>query len=416
MACSEDSSSNKQDADSGVREETDIYEDDIDLMDYFLVLWKHKLFIFLATFLPTLIIGTILFIYPRTYKVTYVYDVRGDVRDDVRDDVSNWNLNEKNFNVLQSRFYSEDNLNKIIDELRTHKLDEYVEKVRNFRIDTSTKFVEFEVSPLFIDFSKLNVTDPDQLETFRDMKTSLLNMTITGKPKEDLAKTALVIRNNFEEVLPLYLIREQLSTDIRRYNSKLANIENSKFSLEFALKNNTEMLAGLKKIDITALDEKGGDVVLQFDVGGRSQYLPLSYQIQAVESKIVELQGKISGDAVMYKYSKDLLGLSARMIAELNDKLSSEQSYSIELFNSFLADLTGDTEKQELKDFLASYIRKIENRISAGVPVSENPKICSIAKGTTKKIAIVFAIALMLSVFVAFLLEGLKQNKMRNEK
>ena len=65
---------------------------------------------------------------------------------------------------------------------------------------------------------------------------------------------------------------------------------------------------------------------------------------------------------------------------------------------------------------LASYIKKIENRISAGVPVSENPKICSIAKGTTKKIAIVFAIALMLSVFVAFLLEGLKQNKMRNEK
>ncbi len=412
MACSEDSSANRQDTDSGAREETDIYEDEINLMDYFLVLWKHKLFIFLATLLPTLIIGTILFIYPRTYKVTYVYDVR----DDVRDDVSNWNLNEKNFNVLQSRFYSEDNLNRLIDELRAHKLDEYAEKVRNFRTDASNKFVEFEVSPLFIDLSKLQVTDPGQFETFRDMKTSLLNMTITGKPKEELAKTALVIRSNFEEVMPLYLIQEQLSTDIRRYNSELANIESSKFGLELSLKNNTEMLAGLKKIDITALDKKVGDVILQFDVGGRSQYLPLSYQIQAVESKIVELQGKISGDAAMHKYSKDLLGLSARMIAELNDKLSSEQSYSIELFKSFLADLIGETEKQELKDYLASYIRKTENRISVSTPVSENPKIYSIAKGTVKKSGIVFVIALMLSVFAAFLLESLKQNKMRNEK
>jgi hypothetical protein len=130
----------------------------------------------------------------------------------------------------------------------------------------------------------------------------------------------------------------------------------------------------------------------------------------------VELQGKINGDAAIHKYYKDLLGLSARMIAELDDKLSSEQSYSIELFKSFLADLISELEKQELKDYLASYIKKIENRISASAPVSENPKIYSIAKGTIKKSAIVFAIASMLSVFAAFLLEGLKQNKMRNEK
>ncbi len=65
---------------------------------------------------------------------------------------------------------------------------------------------------------------------------------------------------------------------------------------------------------------------------------------------------------------------------------------------------------------MASYIKKIENRISVSAPVSKNPKIYSIAKGTIKKSAIVFAIASMLSVFAAFLLEGFKQNKMRNEK
>ncbi len=57
---------------------------------------------------------------------------------------------------------------------------------------------------------------------------------------------------------------------------------------------------------------------------------------------------------------------------------------------------------------LASYIKKIENRISVSVPVSKTPKISSIAKDTVKKSGIVFIVALMLSVFASFLLEGLK--------
>jgi len=69
-----------------------------------------------------------------------------------------------------------------------------------------------------------------------------------------------------------------------------------------------------------------------------------------------------------------------------------------------------------LKGYLNSYIKRIKNGISVSAPVSENPKISSIAKGTAKKSTIVFAVALMMSVFAAFLLEGFKQNKMRNGK
>ena len=58
---------------------------------------------------------------------------------------------------------------------------------------------------------------------------------------------------------------------------------------------------------------------------------------------------------------------------------------------------------------LASYIKKIENRISVSGPVSETPKISSTAKGTAKKSSVVFVVALMMSVFASFLLEGLKK-------
>jgi len=50
------------------------------------------------------------------------------------------------------------------------------------------------------------------------------------------------------------------------------------------------------------------------------------------------------------------------------------------------------------------------------IPLVERPNVYLVAKGTVKKSAIVFVIALMLSVFAAFLLEGFKQNEIRNEK
>ena len=103
--------------------------------------------------------------------------------------------------------------------------------------------------------------------------------------------------------------------------------------------------------------------------------------------------------------------MSAKIIAELNGKLSSDQNYTIELFRSFLADLIGEIEKQELKDYLASYIKKIENRVSVSVPVLKTPKTTLIAKGTVKKCGIVFAATFILSVFASFFREGIHKTR-----
>ena len=68
-------------------------------------------------------------------------------------------------------------------------------------------------------------------------------------------------------------------------------------------------------------------------------------------------------------------------------------------------------EKQELKDYLSSYVKGIENRIAVSTPVTEHPGIHAVPKGTVKIGGIVFAIAVMLSVFVSFLLEGLERSR-----
>ena len=420
MSSSEKDCSNKQAADNDVQGKASIYEDEINLIDYFLVLWKRKWFIFLGAVLPALIVGIVLLLLPRNYKETYVYDVKAVNVYDVRaanvynveaaNDLGGWDLDEKNYEMLLSRFYSEENLDKLIDKLQKNGLEKYVKQIGRSS-EQSGKLVEFEAVPPFLNLPKLNVTDPEQLNKIRSMKALLLKVTITNKSKDDIHKLSSVIRDNIENVLPLYITREQLSAYVKEYNNNLADIERNRFGLELSLNNVNEILAGFKKINAGVPGEKLDNIVLQFNVGEQSQYLPLSYQIQAAESRRIGLEGTIKANEENYTYYKDLLDLNNRIFAELNNRLSSE--YTMEQFKSFLTGLADSYEKPQLKDFLNYYIRRVEDRILASKPITEKPRIYPIAKGTAKKSGVVFVIALMLSVFAAFLLEGLEKNRAR---
>ncbi len=395
-------------------QENNVCEDEINLIDYFLVLWKYKWFVLLGSILPTLIVGLVLFFMPNRYEITYVYDVqgnvRGDVRDGVRDGISGWDLNEKNFSVFVSSFYSEENSNKIINKLRKNRLNEYGELLSNS--NGLLELLKFEPVPSYIDLSKVEITDPEQLEQFRKLTAQLLNVTIIGRskigrPKERLIKMASVVRENIEEVMPMYSIQREVINTINEYRAKMGDIEKSRFDIELDLKRNKAVLAKLKEIEVGVLDKTEDNVTLQFDVGSNSEYLPLKYQVQAAESQLIYLEKQIVMNEANYEYYKNLLALNEKLAEELTSNISSY--YTIQQFHSYLTELVASYETKELKDYLASYIKGIENRISVSVPVLENPKIYSIAKGTAKKSGIVFVIALMISVFVAFLGEGLKK-------
>jgi len=113
----------------------------------------------------------------------------------------------------------------------------------------------------------------------------------------------------------------------------------------------------------------------------------------------------------IYNYYKDLLALSEKLLAELKSKTSSY--YTIQQFRLVLIDLIDSYENKKLKDYLNSYIKKIENRISASAPITGKPSVFAVAKGTVKKIAIVFAILLMISISAAFLLEGIQKSQVK---
>ena len=414
---------------TSVPEKATIDADEINLIDYFRVLWKRKSLILLGSILPALIFGVILFLWPKMYKVTYTYDVKDqsvyDVKDqslydvenqslyDLREpsyDVSNWNLDEKNYNVLLSKFYSTGNINKIVGKLREKSLDRYAElidKAKN-REDLK-KFVDFEVLPSYVDLSKIKVIEVDKLERLRQLKALLLNMTIVARPNNDIGVIASVVRDNFENIIPVYLVAEHLKTDTRRRKANMADIEENKFVQELTLKTNKEALTKLKNVKTVLADESESRIALQFDISGKTEYLPIRYQVQAAESKIVDIEREISTNEAKYDYYRDLLALNEKLLTELKNNTSSY--YTIQQFQSFLAGLISSYEGKTLKDYLNSYIKKIENRIAVGVPITEKPKVCAVSKGTAKKSAIIFVVCLMISVFAAFLSEGLRETK-----
>ena len=392
------------------KENADIYEDEINLADYLLVLWKRKYLILLGSLIPALIVGLSLRFSPKSYKATYIYDVKDqsnyDVANEVLYEMTTRDLNEKNYTMFLNRFFSAENKNKIVTKMQEAGLNKYANRIGEAGLNN---FVTFDISPPYIDLSRIKITELIQLEAVRQLSAQLLNMTIISRSRNNLPKITLVIRDNLENVIPLYIVEEQLNSAARRLRAETSYVKENNFKLELNLKTNKMILDKLKKIKTISSDSKKDNIALQFDLSGKTEYLPVEYQVQAVESKTIQLEENITATKEKDNYYEELLALNEKLFAELKKKTSSY--YTIQQFHSFLSDLVDTYPNNNLKDYLASYIKRIENRISVSAPVSENPKISSIAKGTVKKSTIVFAIALMISVFAAFSLEVFKNNQ-----
>ncbi|MCH8120362.1 MAG: hypothetical protein IIC00_11620 [Planctomycetes bacterium] len=127
--------------------------------------------------------------------------------------------------------------------------------------------------------------------------------------------------------------------------------------MELTLKKNKSTLEKLKSIKTQTPDKIESDIILQFDVGGRSEYLPIEYQIQAAESRIIQLEETIKENEEKYKYYKNLLDLNEKLFAEVKNKALSD--YTIQQFRLFLLESVKEVEKEELKDYLSSYTKRI---------------------------------------------------------
>lgn len=382
-----------------VQEESGISGDDINLIDYFRVFSKRKYFILLGSVLPALMVGLVIFFWPRSNKMTYIYDI---------------GLDEKEYKILPDKFYSAENLDRLISQLKKGGMNDYAQRIAGALTDKALKkLVSFEVSRSHFENPSFSETmEIQELRELQKIRNTLLAMTITGRPKKDMQKISMIIRDNFEKVIPIYSIKQELSSFIIDLKSNMASIEENRFSLELELERKKAILAKLKNLEPANSDRTPSGVTLQFgNIGKNSEYLPLAYQIQVTDANIVNIEETIRANQEKNNYHKSLLNLNERLLNEIKTKAS--LYYTVQEFHSFLTNIIGDYEDKELMDYLNAYIMRTENMISTNIPIIEKPKIYPVPKGTVKKTTIVFAICLMVTTFVAFLLEGIQKSEVR---
>ena len=382
-----------------VQREANTYEDEINLMDYFLVLWKRKWFIFLVSVLPALVVGLVIFLGPRDYKISYTYNV---------------GLGEKAFKVLEDTFYSMENLEKLVEKLQTNDFNEYAKKIAEAGTGESLKeFVSFEISPSYFEvIVPSKAKDFEELQKIQQVKGTLLVMAIVGNPQKDMYTISSIMRDDFEKVIPVYSVKDGLTNNIEALKTNMAKIEEDRFGLGLELERKKATLEKLKNLKSGDSGNIQSNIILQFNnVDASSSYLPLAHQIQAVDSQIINLEESIKANEERYNYYKVLLNINEKLFDEVRNKTS--LYYTIQEFHSFAANMVNDYKDEESIDYLSAYIKSIENKMANTVPLMEKPKIYPIARGTVKRSGEVFVISLMISVLAAFFLEGLKKSKAR---
>jgi len=368
-------------------------EDEIDIVSYMLALWEHKYFILICSILPALFVGIVIYTGPRSYETTYTYRKLGHTG--------------KEYELFRSRFFSEENLSRLANEMEREGFPVYSAGIRNLGLNDNQNqgIVKFELWPPHLDITKLKVTDPEKLEAIRKIKSELLSMSIKATPEKAVYEIADVIRNNVEEVMPSYFILVELEDEVEKFKNMISEIEKTKFDTDLELQSYKAVLEKLKSLQTRTAEKTDSEVLLQFNVGEKSEYLPLAYQIQATESKVIEIENRKNTDQQKLNYYTSQINLYNEMLDNI------KSTFLIREFYSYLISRQGDNKNNQISGSLNAYIKNIENRISANTPVTEKPTINPVARDTKKKTGIVFGIALTISVFSAFLIECIKKKQ-----
>ncbi len=358
------------------------------IVHYLQLLWKRRRLILLTSVVPALLTASSLSLWPRKYAATFVYERP---------------LTEHEYTVLLRRFHSRENLDKIITRLREEKLTDYARSLDKTRTEESFgRLIRFEVAPMYP--KRLVTTDPATSERISTFQARLLLVKIFGGSKEEVTGASTVITSNIETVLPLYDIRNALKEAIQQVKTRIAEIEDNRFTLLLDLEKEKAKLEKLESLGGAPTEGAAGDVILQFtDVQGSREFLPLSYQVRAVQSRIIDLQETLTSNEEKYDHYLQVLDLNDKLLEKLDGSLLT--AYTTGQFLQFLGEQLPACQDEAVSDYLKSYTRKTENLIQANTRAAEKPVVYPVARHVARNGVLTLVLFLMVAAFGAVLLE-----------
>jgi len=356
---------------------------------FLLLLWRWKLLIGGGSVLAALLVGLLLHFWPPKYTATFVYEHP---------------MTESEYNVLLHQFYSSENLARISRQLQEKGLARCARELLDCETESSLqRLIQFTAMPAYP--KRLQTTDPATSEKISGLQAQLLSIEITGRSRQDVQTMAEVVTSNFEQVLPMYAVRKDLKESIRRFKTMAADIEDNRFTLLIDLQKEQARLEKLKAMDGSTPDPAQDRVVLQFnDIKGSSEFLPLSYQVRAVQAKIIDLQETVNVNKERYSFYIGILQLNDKLLNEVEQNILTH--YTVQQFLGFLGQQLLANKEEMLADYLKSYIRKTENLLLAGTRAGENPVIYPVPKYVVRGGILALVLSLMLTTFAAVALES----------
>jgi len=355
---------------------------------YLRLVWMRRFMIATLSMVPGVAVAVLLFLWPSKYTATFVYERQ---------------LSESQHNVLLRRFCSQENLDKIIRQLRIQGLGDYAKKLDKARIRQSfDKLIRFEVSPTYP--KRLQTTDPTTSAAISAFQSRLLFVRILGDSEQQVRQVGTIITNNIEDILPIYDVRNELKESIQRYRTLADQIEDNRFALTVNIQAEQAKLEKLKGLEEALTQAAQNNIVLQFtDVKNSSEFLPLSNQLLAIQSRIIDLQETLTSDNKKYAFYLKVLDLNNRLLKRIEESLLTD--YTVQQFLTFLDEELIACQENTVADYLKSYIRKTENLVLVNTRAGEKPVVYPVPKGTVRNSVLTFVLFLMVSLFAAVLSE-----------
>ncbi len=358
------------------------------LLRYGRLLWKRRLMILVGSILPTLGLACAIHFWPLRYTTTFVYERP---------------LMESEYNVLLRRFYSSENLDKIVARLREKGVTGYALKLETAQTEQALhRLIRFSVSPAYP--TRLQTTDPTTSEEISKSKAQLLSIAITGDSEDEMGAVSEAVTDNFERVLPVYEIRKDLIESIQEIEELAAEIADSRFSQTIELQKEKTRLQQLSSLPEAPSEGAQSNVVLQFtEVAESREFLPLALQRDAVQSKIIDLQETLNSEEEMYSYYLKVLAMNGRLLGEIEGRLL--VYYTVPEFLAFLNEQMQACDENTMVDYLKSYIRKTQGLMLVNTRAGEQPIVYPVSKHTLKRAVLALIVFLMIMTFVAVVQE-----------
>ncbi len=363
---------------------------------YIRILWKRRFLVGCGSVLPALALVGAMYFQAGTYKVSFVYERP---------------LTEGEYNVFLRRFYSSENLGKMAELLRKKGLAGYAGKLDSIQSEEALQqFIGFKVFPAYP--KRLQNTDPLVSERIGAFQARLLYVDIRGDSRANMEVISHVVTANIESVLPIYDVRTDLKEAIRQAKTQLMEIEDRRFTMSLDLQREQSRLVEMKKVEdgtvggmngLNAVGPQGGIILQVANDPNNRELLPWTYQVRAVQAKVIDLQQELRAGQERYDYYLKILDLNNKLLSQVEQSLL--KYYTVQEFVAFLQQELSQYKDSGVADYVRSYIRKTQNRILINTRAGEKPTVYPVDRNTVRSGVVALVVLLMLTGFIAVGLE-----------